>query len=169
MVFAHADRMQTYDDTTRPNRFGQQQNEYMLNPGQVGFGYKLANEGTRLAISIRHGVEIASARFEYGGGMQWRALRPGERQPADEFLDQGNWIGSRLLPLSSMNARFRQTGRYSRATTGRNSKACSGTGSGRAIRTIHGNRPGLSGSNRSSDVHLLGDVTATRPARLRHC
>jgi len=70
----------------------------MLNPGQVGFGYKLANEGTGLAINIRHGIEIAGERFEYGGGMQWRALAPGERQPADDFLDQGNWI--RITPLA---------------------------------------------------------------------
>lgn len=98
MVFAHGDN--THVRPERPDPLGlddDQENEYMLGPGQIGFGYKLANEGTGLALSIRHGVEIAGERFEFGGGMHFRSLRPGEWQPAQDFLDQGNWI--RITPL----------------------------------------------------------------------
>jgi hypothetical protein len=93
MVFAHADAVRTCPNAAG----GERDNEYMLGSGQVGFGYKLANEGTGLGLNIRHGVAIEDKRWEFGEGMRWRALRPGEQQPAADFLDQGVWI--RIKPL----------------------------------------------------------------------
>jgi len=97
MVFAHGDCTHTYAEPADEVVMGRQENEYLLSSGQVGFGYKLANEGTGLALNIRHGVDVGGTRFEYGGGMHWRALRPGESQPGQDSLDQGVWI--RIVPL----------------------------------------------------------------------
>lgn len=47
-----------------------------LNEGMVAFPYYLSNEGTGLALNIRHGVEIAGSDFEFGDGMESRVLRP---------------------------------------------------------------------------------------------
>jgi hypothetical protein len=82
IVFAHGDAVNTGPD-----------NGYDLGEGEIGFGYRLANEGTGIALNIRHGVEIDGIEFEFGGGMQWRALRPSEAQPAFDFVDaQGDFI-----------------------------------------------------------------------------
>jgi hypothetical protein len=101
MVFAHGDVTHTRPEQPDPLELDDdaRENEYALSPGQVGFGYKLANEGTGLALSIRHGVEIAGKRLEFGEGMHFRSLRPGEWQPGQDFLDrQGHWI--RIAPLA---------------------------------------------------------------------
>jgi hypothetical protein len=67
-------------------------------PGEVGFGYRLTNEGTGIALNIRHGLEIAGRLIEFGSGMQMRALRPGETQPPADYLDpNGHMI--QFLPL----------------------------------------------------------------------
>jgi len=99
MVFAHGDATLTrpsFEDeaASGPNAA----TEYQLSPGQIGFGYKLANEGTGLALNIRHGVEIGSKRLEFGDGMQFRSLRPGYWYPAQDFMDQGNMI--HITPLA---------------------------------------------------------------------
>jgi len=52
-----------------------------LSAGQVGFRYRLANEGTGVALNIRHGVEIDGIEREYGDGMEVRSMRPGEELP----------------------------------------------------------------------------------------
>lgn len=52
-----------------------------LAEGIVAFPYYLSNEGTGLAMNIRHGIEIASRRFEFGSGLEIRVLRPGEDLP----------------------------------------------------------------------------------------
>jgi hypothetical protein len=93
MVFAHGDETKTWPEGTgEPNP-----NEAMLGPGQVGFGYKLANEGTGLAMNIRHGVEVAGKRLEFGDGMQFRSLPPGEWHPARDFLQDG--VRIRIRPF----------------------------------------------------------------------
>lgn len=52
-----------------------------LSAGQVGFRHRLANEGTGVALNIRHGVEVAGIRREFGDGMEVRTMRPGEQLP----------------------------------------------------------------------------------------
>jgi hypothetical protein len=94
IVFAHGDKTLTWLEGTDKA----EDNEYMIGPGQIGFGYKLANEGTGLALNIRHGVDIGGKRLEWGEGKRWRALRAGEWQPAQDFLDQGVWI--RIRPFA---------------------------------------------------------------------
>jgi hypothetical protein len=75
MVFAHGDQTHIGPD-----------DEYRITDGQVGFGYRLKNEGTGLALNIRHGVTVDGQEVEYEEG-QWRALRPGEAQPAFDYVD----------------------------------------------------------------------------------
>jgi hypothetical protein len=86
MVFAHADDVRTFPDTAvttlRPHP-----NEYQLGPGQTGFGYRLKNEGTGIALNIKHGVEVDGHEIAFEGGMRFRALRPGEAQPAFDYVD----------------------------------------------------------------------------------
>jgi hypothetical protein len=71
IVFAHAygGRLKGPDDGAN------------LSAGQVGFRYRLANEGAGVALNIRHGVEVGGMRREYGDGMEVRSLRPGEELP----------------------------------------------------------------------------------------
>ena len=52
-----------------------------LGPGEVAFRYRLANEGTGVALNIRHGVEVGGVEREFGEGMEMRSLRPGEEVP----------------------------------------------------------------------------------------
>jgi hypothetical protein len=52
-----------------------------ISAGQLAFPYRLANEGTGIALNIRHGVEIDGAEFEFGDGMKMRVLRSGEEWP----------------------------------------------------------------------------------------
>jgi hypothetical protein len=98
MVFAHADAIRTCPDreglSTEPRG-----NEYQLGPGQIGFGYRLKNEGTGIALNIEHGVDVGGHEIAYGGGMRFRALRPDEAQPAFDYIDpQGHLI--RIVPLA---------------------------------------------------------------------
>jgi hypothetical protein len=87
MVFAHADAVKSYPGSAA-DRFGAgPANEYELGPGQIGFGYRLKNEGTGIALNIEHGVEIDGREIPYEAGMRFRALRPGEAQPAFDFVD----------------------------------------------------------------------------------
>ena len=81
MVFAHADAFRTWPPTAADELRGERQNEYELGPGQIGFGYRLKNEGTGIALNIEHGVEIDGHEIPFEGGMRFRALRPGEAQP----------------------------------------------------------------------------------------
>jgi hypothetical protein len=55
--------------------------EYSISAEDVAFAYYIQNEGTGIALNIRHGVEIAGVDYEYGDGKQVRALRPGEALP----------------------------------------------------------------------------------------
>jgi hypothetical protein len=88
MVFAHADQIHSGPD-----------DEYMLSDGQMGFGYRLKNEGTGIALNIRHGIEIDGREIEFGEGKRSRALRPGEAQPMFDYLDpQGHFI--RITPFA---------------------------------------------------------------------
>ncbi len=52
-----------------------------LGPGEVGFRYTLINEGTGVALNIRHGVELCGMVREHGDGMEVRSMRPGEKLP----------------------------------------------------------------------------------------
>ena len=83
MVFAHGDQTHTRPGVEGEVEFVSRETmtEYQLGAGQIGFGYRLANEGTGLALNIRHGVEIGDKQLEYAGGMQFRSLRPGEWVP----------------------------------------------------------------------------------------
>jgi hypothetical protein len=53
-----------------------------LGPGEVGFRYRLVNEGTGLALNIRHGVELRGIEREHGDGMHVRSMRPAEELPS---------------------------------------------------------------------------------------
>jgi hypothetical protein len=52
-----------------------------ISEGQLAFPYFLANEGTGIALNIRHGFELAGTKYEFGGGMEMRVLRAGEESP----------------------------------------------------------------------------------------
>jgi hypothetical protein len=52
-----------------------------LGPGEVGFRYTLVNEGTGVALNIRHGVELFGMVRAHGDGMEVRSMRPGEKLP----------------------------------------------------------------------------------------
>jgi hypothetical protein len=59
----------------------------MLSEGYIGFTYRLTNEGGGIALNIRHGIEVGGRDFEFGGGMETRALGPGQSMPpADSAL-----------------------------------------------------------------------------------
>lgn len=86
MVFAHADQIDTWTgDEPKAAPLGWPKlNAYDLAPGQLGFGYGLKNEGAGIALNIEHGVEIDGQELPLNGGDRFRALRPGESQPAPE-------------------------------------------------------------------------------------
>jgi hypothetical protein len=44
---------------------------------EIAFGYGLTNEGTGVALNVRHGVEIGGIEHAFGDGMEFRAVRPG--------------------------------------------------------------------------------------------
>jgi hypothetical protein len=48
---------------------------------EVGFRYRLINEGTGVALNIRHGVELCGIVREHGDGMEVRSMRPAEQLP----------------------------------------------------------------------------------------
>lgn len=52
-----------------------------ISEGQIAFPYYLANEGTGIALNIRHGVEIDGIEYPFGEGLLMRVLRPGEEVP----------------------------------------------------------------------------------------
>lgn len=52
-----------------------------LGAGEVGFQYTLVNEGTGVALNIRHGVELCGILREHGDGMEVRSMRPAEKLP----------------------------------------------------------------------------------------
>ncbi len=52
-----------------------------LGPGEVGFRYRLINEGTGVALNVRHGVELCGIEREHGDGMEVRSMRPAEELP----------------------------------------------------------------------------------------
>ena len=77
VVFAHGDQLHRGPD-----------DEYDLPEGMIGFGYRLANEGTGLALNVRHGIEIDGRKvliFEEGIS---RSLRSGEWQPPPDRHDE---------------------------------------------------------------------------------
>ncbi|HTZ86500.1 MAG TPA: hypothetical protein VMB05_07515 [Solirubrobacteraceae bacterium] len=55
-----------------------------LAPDEIGFRYRLINEGTGVALNIRHGVELCGIVHEYGDGMEVRSMRPSEELPGRE-------------------------------------------------------------------------------------
>jgi hypothetical protein len=55
--------------------------EFDAGEGDVTFPYHLSNEGTGVALNVRHGVEIDGADYAFGAGMEFRAVRPGESLP----------------------------------------------------------------------------------------
>jgi hypothetical protein len=55
--------------------------EYSLREDQLAIAYYVANEGSGIALNIRHGVKIEGQTYEYGNGLQIRVLGPGESQP----------------------------------------------------------------------------------------
>jgi hypothetical protein len=52
-----------------------------LDEGELGFPYRLSNEGTGVALNIKHGVEVAGIEKAFGDGMEVRSLAPGETLP----------------------------------------------------------------------------------------
>jgi hypothetical protein len=52
-----------------------------VGPGEVGFRYRLINEGTGVALNIRHGVELCGIVREHGDGMEVRSMRPAQELP----------------------------------------------------------------------------------------
>jgi hypothetical protein len=55
--------------------------EYSIREDQLAIAYYVANEGSGIALNIRHGVKIEGQTYEYGDGLQIRVLGPGESQP----------------------------------------------------------------------------------------
>lgn len=78
VVFAHA----------LPVKYGPD-DDYSIAEGQIAFAYFIANEGTGIALNVRHGVEIDGHDFEFGQGMQTRVLRPGESLPIRDATTGG--------------------------------------------------------------------------------
>lgn len=76
VVFAHGDR--TLIGDKEPSEF--------LTETDVGFTYRLKNEGTGLALNIRHGIDLNGKEYEYIGGMQWRVLNPSEEAPPRSYV-----------------------------------------------------------------------------------
>jgi hypothetical protein len=52
-----------------------------LGEGEVAFPYYVANEGSGIALNVRHGVEVDGNDEEFGEGMEFRSLKPGENAP----------------------------------------------------------------------------------------
>ena len=101
MVFAHMDAIRTWPPSADDEVRGERNNEYQLQSGQIGFGYRLKNEGTGIALNIEHGVEIDGHEIPFGGGMRLLALRPGEAHPAFDYIDsQGHFI--RIAPWAAV-------------------------------------------------------------------
>lgn len=65
--------------------------EYSIREDQVAVAYFLANEGSGIALNIRHGIKIDGERFEYGDGLQTRVLVSGESQPLRDGSGQLIW------------------------------------------------------------------------------
>jgi hypothetical protein len=78
VVFAHA----------LPVKLGPD-DDYSIHDDEIAFAYFIANEGTGIALNIRHGVEIDGHDFEFGQGMQTRVLRPGESLPIRDATTGG--------------------------------------------------------------------------------
>lgn len=55
--------------------------EYSIREDQLAIAYYVANEGSGIALNIRHGVKVDGHRYEYGDGLQIRVLGAGESQP----------------------------------------------------------------------------------------
>ena len=72
-----------------------------LSAEQIGFPYYLANEGSGIALNIRHGVEIDGKDEEFGEGMEFRVLRPGETAP---ILDATTGRLLQIRPLAVVKA-----------------------------------------------------------------
>lgn len=72
-----------------------------LGAGQVAFPYYLANEGSGIALNIRHGVEVDGNDEAFGEGMEFRVLRPGESQP---ILDPASGKLLQIRPLAVVKA-----------------------------------------------------------------
>jgi len=66
-------------------------NEYSIREDQIAVAYFLANEGSGIALNIRHGIKIDGERFEYGDGLQTRVLVSGESQPLRDESGQLIW------------------------------------------------------------------------------
>lgn len=60
---------------------------YDVGKGELGFPYRLGNEGTGVALNVTHGVEVAGVERSFGDGMEVRSLTPGEILPPAEGLD----------------------------------------------------------------------------------
>jgi len=54
---------------------------FEVGPGEIGFRYRLINEGTGVALNIRHSVELCGIVREHGDGMEVRSMRPAEQLP----------------------------------------------------------------------------------------
>ena len=66
MVFAHADAVKTGTHSRRRGRRAAGE-RVSPRPGAVGFGYRLKNEGTGIALNIQHGVEIDGHKIPFEG------------------------------------------------------------------------------------------------------
>lgn len=74
LVFAHALKGMVRGPDERLN----------IDSGYVAFEYRLSNEGTGIALNVRHGVELDGVDHEHGDGMEVRVLRAGENDPPIE-------------------------------------------------------------------------------------
>jgi len=48
---------------------------------EIGFPYRIANEGGGIALNVVHGVELAGVEYLFGGGMETAALGAGFSSP----------------------------------------------------------------------------------------
>jgi hypothetical protein len=56
-------------------------NRYDVGEGEVGFPYRIVNEGGGIALSIIHGIELNGTEYLFGGGMETAALPGGFSMP----------------------------------------------------------------------------------------
>lgn len=72
--------------------------------GELGFCYRLVNEGTGVALNVRHGIEIDGVTHEFGflGPTQVRCIRPGTvvptLSPERRAEEEAAAAGSRIWP-----------------------------------------------------------------------
>jgi Na+-transporting methylmalonyl-CoA/oxaloacetate decarboxylase gamma subunit len=52
-----------------------------IGEGEIGFPYRIVNEGGGLALNVQHGIELEGEDYLFGGGMETAALGAGFSSP----------------------------------------------------------------------------------------